>query len=65
MAFTVTRMITPTTYGRNILSLPRQWCDRFKGRLRPVMLVAEDLIIIAPQGLEERALKLIKEDRDD
>jgi len=29
------------------------------------MLVAEDLIIIAPQGLEERALKLIKEDRDD
>jgi len=51
--------------GKRSLTLPKAWCEYFADRLETVTVVGQNILIVAPEGLEERALKLIKEDRDD
>ena len=65
MAFKVTRKPSRDTNGKRSLALPKAWCDYFGERIDRVTVVGQNVLIIAPQGLEERALKLIKEDHDD
>jgi len=63
MAFVVTRK-TSISRGKHMVTLPKAWCDYFGEQIKTVTLVGQSLIIVAPQGLEERALRLIKEDHD-
>ncbi len=65
MAFIVTRKGTRDSAGKRSLALPKAWCDYFGDRIDTVTVVGQNVLIVAPQGLEERALRMIKEDHDD
>ena len=65
MAFKVVRKVSMDANGKRSLTLPKAWCEYFADRLETVTVVGQNILIVAPEGLEERALKLIKEDRDD
>ena len=64
MAFVLKRK-TSISRGKYMVTLPKAWGDFFADSIDTVTVVGQNLLIIAPQGLEERALRLIKEDRDD
>ena len=64
MAFRVVRKPSHDSNGKRSLALPKPWCDYFGDRIDRVTVVGQNVLIIAPQGYEERALKLIEEDHD-
>jgi hypothetical protein len=64
MAFSLVRKIS-LKHRSYVLTLPMAWCQFYGDRVAKVTIIGQNLLIVAPQGLEARALKLIKEDRDD
>ena len=43
------------------ITLPPGWCRYYGDRISTVTVVGHTLLIIAPKGLEEHALRIIKE----
>jgi len=43
------------------ITLPPGWCRYYGDRISTVTVVGHALLIIAPKGLEEHALRIIKE----
>lgn len=43
------------------ITLPPGWCRYYGDRISTVTVVGHTLLIIAPKGLEEHALRIVKE----
>jgi len=43
------------------ITLPATWCHYYHDRIATVTLIGEDVLILAPKGLEEKAERLMKE----
>ena len=43
------------------VTLPASWCRYYHDRITTVTLIGEDVLILAPEGLEDKAEKLMKE----
>jgi virulence-associated protein VagC len=64
MAFRLTRK--PFRVGTSwAVTLPLDWCTFYADRLTKITMVGHNLLILAPEGMEDKALELIKEDHDE
>ena len=55
--------IQRTTYklgSSRAVTLPSAWCEFYGKRIDRVTILGNTLLVIAPQGLEEQAAKLIE-----
>jgi len=55
--------IQRTTYklgSSRAVTLPAGWCEFYGKRAEKVTIIGNTLLIIAPEGLEERAAKLVE-----
>ncbi len=43
------------------VTLPANWCRYCHDRIATVTLIGEDVLILAPEGLEDKAEKLMRE----
>jgi len=43
------------------VTLPASWCRFYSDRIATVTLIVEDILMVAPQGLEGKAEELMKE----
>ncbi len=43
------------------VTLPASWCRYYDGRIETLTLIGEDILILAPEGLEDKAERLMKE----
>ena len=46
------------------ITLPQGWCRYYGDRISTVTMVGHALLIIAPKGLEEHALRIVKEEEN-
>jgi len=44
-----------------VVTLPLAWCNYYRDRIDTVTIIEDGVLILAPQGLEERAQRMIKQ----
>jgi len=48
------------TIGKSrAVTLPANWCRFYSDRIATVTLIGEDILMVAPEGLEEKAERLL------
>ena len=47
-----------------VVTLPQNWCEYYRERIKTVTIVGHSILMLAPEGMEERALKITRQEEE-